>query len=89
MTQVRVQILLEPRQHTALKKVAKRANISVSEIVRRLTDEYLLHFDPAQEDGVLQTLESFRVIREQQALYQGNPVAEIRAERDLQQGENL
>ena len=86
---VRVQILLEPRQHTALKRIARQGNTSVSEIIRRMTDDYLLHFDPAQEDGVLQTLERFRTVREQQTVYQGNPVAEIRAERGLQQDENL
>ena len=86
---VRVQILLEPRQHTALKRIARRSNTSVSEIIRRMTDDYLLHVDPAQEDGVMQTLERFRTVREQQAVYQGDPVAEIRAERGLQQDENL
>ena len=41
MNQVRVQILLESRQHVALKKVAKRQEKSVSELVRQITDEYL------------------------------------------------
>ena len=89
MAQVRVQVLLEPRQHTALKRVAKRANISVSEIIRQITDEYLLQVSPEQEDSVLQALENFRAIREQQSLYQGDPIAEIRAEREEQQDENL
>lgn len=89
MTQVRVQVLLEPRQHTALKRVAKRANISVSEIIRQITDEYLLQVNPEKDDGVLQTLNNFRSIREKQATYHGDLVAEIRAERDLQQDETV
>jgi|APSaa5957512622_1039677.scaffolds.fasta_scaffold121823_1 putative heme iron utilization protein len=89
MTQVRVQILLEPRQHTALKRVAKQANISVSEIIRQITDEYLFQVGPEKEDSVLQTLDHFKAIREKQAPYQGDPIAEIRAERELQQDENL
>ena len=58
MNQVRVQILLEPQQHTALKKAAKRANKSMSELVRQITDEYLAKNAPDQEDEVLQALKN-------------------------------
>lgn len=85
MNQVRVQILLEPRQHTALKKVAKQTNKSMSELIRQITDEYLAKNTPDQEDEVLRALKNLKKIRERQALYQGEPVAEARQERERQQ----
>lgn len=85
MNQVRVQILLESRQHTALKKAAKRANKSMSELIRQITDEYLAENTPDQDDEVLHALKNLKKIREKQALYQGEPVAEVRQERERQQ----
>jgi putative heme iron utilization protein len=85
MNQVRVQILLEPQQHTALKKAAKRANKSMSELVRQITDEYLAKNAPDQEDEVLQALKNLKQIREKQPIYRGEPVAEARQERERQQ----
>ena len=85
MNQVRVQILLESRQHTALKKAAKRAKMSMSELMREITDDYLARNTPDQEDEVLQALKNLKQIREKQALYQGEPVAEARFERERQQ----
>ena len=85
MNQVRVQILLEPRQHTALKKVAKSQDKSVSELVRLITDEYLSKSTPDQEDEVFQALDTLKQVREKQAIYEGNPVAEARRERQNQQ----
>ena len=85
MNQVRVQILLEPRQHTALKKAAKRANKSMSELMRQITDEYLSRNIPDQEDEVLQALNNMKQIRERQPVYEGNPVAEARKERERQE----
>lgn len=85
MNQVRVQILLEPRQHTALKKVAKSQDKSVSELVRLITDEYLSKSTPDQEDEALQALDSLKKVREKQAIYEGSPVAEARRERQNQQ----
>ena len=80
MNQVRVQILLESRQHVALKKVAKRQEKSVSELVRQITDEYLARNTPDQ-DEVLQALDNLKRIREKQALYLGDPVSEARQDR--------
>ena len=80
MNQVRVQILLEPRQHVALKKVAKHQEKSVSEVVRQITDEYLAKNAPDQ-DEVLQALDNLKNIREKQAPYPGDPVSEARQER--------
>jgi len=85
MNQVRVQILLESRQHTALKKAARRANKSMSELMRQITDEYLARNTLGQEDEVLQALDNLKQIRERQATYQGDPVAEARRERERQQ----
>jgi len=86
MNQVRVQILLEPRQHTALKKAARRANKSMSELLRQITDEYLARNTADQEDEVFQALDSLKQIRERQTIYEGDPVAETRYERERQQG---
>lgn len=80
MTQVRVQVLLESRQHVALKKVAKRQEKSVSELVRQITDEYLARNTPDQ-DEVLQALDNLKFIREKQAPYLGDPVSESRQDR--------
>jgi predicted nucleic acid-binding protein len=80
MSQVRVQILLESRQHAVLKKVAKRQEKSVSELVRQITDEYLSRNAPDQ-DEVLQALDNLKRIREKQAPYTGDPVSEARQER--------
>lgn len=84
MNQVRVQILLEPRQHKALKKAARQAKKSMSELVREITDDYLKQFDGEGHDDVLQALEQLRQIRERQPEYQGDPVGEVRAERQAQ-----
>jgi len=88
MNQVRVQILLEPRQHTALKKAARRANKSMSELIRQITDDYLVNNTSDQEDEVLQAIKNLKKIREKQPLYQGEPVAEARQEREGQQGKD-
>lgn len=86
MRQMRVQILLEPRQHAALKKAAKRANKSVSELMRQITDDYLSRNTTEQEDEVIQALKNLKQIRQRQAIYQGDPVAEARKDRESQQG---
>jgi predicted DNA-binding ribbon-helix-helix protein len=80
MNQVRVQVLLESRQHVALKKVAKRQEKSVSELVRQITDEYLARNAPDQ-DEVLQALDNLKRIREKQAPYLGDPDSEARQDR--------
>ena len=88
MKQVRVQILLEPRQHSALKKAARRSKVSMSELIRQITDEYLARNAIDQEDDVLKALGNLKQIRERQALYQGEPVAEARQDRERQQPGN-
>ena len=85
MNQKPVQILLEPRQFTALKKAAKRAKVSMSELVRQITDEYLARNTLDQEDEVLLALNNLKHIREKQATYRGDPVAEARNDRERDQ----
>lgn len=87
MNQVRVQILLEPRQHKALQKIACRTRKSLSELMRDMADRYLEENTPEQGDETLLALDAFRRIRERQAVYNGNPVAEARAERERQMDE--
>ena len=82
MKQTRVQILLEPRQHKALKKAARQANKSMSELIRQITDEYLSRNASEQEEEMLQALKNLKQIRERQLLYEGNPVSEARQERE-------
>ena len=84
MDQIRVQILLEPRQHKALKQAARQAHKSLSELVRDITDEYLAQVDIEQQDDMLLALEQLRQIRERQQVFQGDPLAEVRAERQDQ-----
>lgn len=79
MTYERVQILLEPRQRRALQQLAKRQNKSVSEVVREMTEQYVIE---KETDLVLQTLDNFRALRDRQCLYQGDPVADVRADRE-------
>lgn len=84
MDQVRVQILLEPRQHKALKQVARQSHKSLSELVREITDAYLAQVDVEQQDDMLLALDQLCQIRERQPVYQSDPVADVRAERQDQ-----
>jgi predicted DNA-binding protein len=84
MAYERVQILLEPGQHRALKLAAKRAKKSVSELVREMTEKYF-----TEKDEMLEALDTLRAIRERQPVYKGNPIAEARAEREAQTDEVL
>ena len=77
----RVQILLEPRQHKALQRIARRRQKSLSQLMREMTDKYLVE---PEGDEMLQTLGELRTIRERQPIYRGDPVAEARAERERQ-----
>jgi hypothetical protein len=65
MNLIRVQIMLEPRQHKALKKAARRSNKSVSQLLRDITNIYLAEMFP-EDDEVLQTLTVIKSIRERQ-----------------------
>lgn len=82
MSFVRVQILLEPRQHRALKRAAQRANKSMSALVREMADRYLAEQAAETRDEFLEVLDHLRSLRERQPVYRGSPVAEARAERE-------
>jgi hypothetical protein len=51
-----------------------------------MADRYLLQYDRDLDSEVLQALENLRHLREKQAVYSGNPVAEARAEHERQVG---
>jgi hypothetical protein len=78
MKQVRVHVLLEPRQHAALTKLAGAEKKSVSAIIRQITDDYLARTQRG-EDPLLETLDRFRAIRKKQSPYEGDLVSEIRS----------
>jgi hypothetical protein len=87
----RLSVLVPAGLHARLTDHAKRAGLSMSEVVRRVLDAGL----PVLERGNLpeideqrENLLAMRRIREsaprRYGVYQGDLVAEIRAERDLQ-----
>jgi hypothetical protein len=76
MNFIRVQIMLEPRQHNALKKAADRSNKSVSQLLRDITNTYLVEMFP-EEDAVLRALHTLRSIRVRQPLVEEDTVLEI------------
>jgi hypothetical protein len=65
MNLIRVQILLELRQHKMLKRAAQRSNKSVSQLLRDITNSYLAEMFP-EDDEVLHTLHTIKSIRERQ-----------------------
>jgi len=83
MNFIRVQIMLEPRQHNALKKAADRSNKSVSQLLRDITNTYLIEMFP-EEDTVLQALHTLKGIREDQPLVDEDTVFEISPAQDQQ-----
>ncbi len=88
MAYERVQILLEPRQHRALKQAAKRAQKSVSALVREITEQYFTASEDTEMLKTLETLETLSTqIREKQGVYAGDPVNEARAGREQQMDE--
>ena len=83
MNLVRVQVMFERRQHKALKKAARRTQKSVSQLLREITDAYLVQVS-SEDDEVMQAIDHFRTIREKQMVYAGDPVHEARKERQFQ-----
>jgi len=81
---LRAQILLERKQHTTLKQIARRQHKSLSELTREIVSSYLALYEQQESDDALQALEELRAMREKQAVYPGNLVAEARAERKRQ-----
>lgn len=86
MTLQRVQMLLEPRQHSKLAELAKAQGKSIAEITRQAIDAGLEKMNAAeQSQRMLATLETARKLRETMPMLALEPVADIhqlREERD-------
>ncbi len=91
MGKYRAQILLEPEQHETLQKIAEREGRSLSDVareviqigieVRESDDEVIWR----KRQEALEHLNRIREeIREQHGVYEGNLIAEVRAEREKQ-----
>ena len=85
----RAQILLEPRQYQALAELARRESRSISAVVREVLRRHLQEQDAvAQRRRELQALDALQTVREEAArcygVYQGDLLAEARAEREAQ-----
>jgi len=85
----RAQILLYPEQHRALSELALEEDRSISDVVRDILQQYLeerSHAARLQRER--QALDDLRQIRERieyrYGVYQGDLVAEARAEREAQ-----
>ena len=86
-TLYRAQILLEPEQHEALKGIAQEEDRSISEVVREIVRQHLAEqegdIQMQRELQALQDLAQTRTqLREQHGVYQGDLLAEVRAERE-------
>jgi hypothetical protein len=83
----RAQILLEPEQHKVLAEIADRENRSISDVVREILREYLAgKQETVRLEREMKALERLHQIREEgierYGVYQGDLIAESRAERD-------
>ena len=86
-TYYRAQILLEPEQHRTLSEIAKREGRSISDLVRESVQAYLVERDrEAQRTRRMEALDALTEIREriesEHGMLSGDPVAEMREERD-------
>ena len=85
----RTQILLEPEQHKALVLIAQQEKRSISDIVREIISQHLKERAiDAKRQRAMDALERLTCLREriedQYGVYQGDLIAEARAERDGQ-----
>ena len=83
----RAQILLEPEQHRTLAQIAEREGRSISEVVREIVGQYLVEREQEtqlqREMEAIKTLTQIRrQIEQKHGVYQGDLLAEIRAERE-------
>ena len=86
-TYYRAQLLLEPEQHQALVEIAQREGRSVSDLVREIVRQHLVKRDQeARKQREMQAIEELTHIRqrlkEEHGVYQGDLLAEVRAERE-------
>jgi predicted DNA-binding ribbon-helix-helix protein len=85
----RTRILLEPEPHNALVEIAHQEECSISDLVRRIVSQYLRErARDAERQRAVQSLERLTNIRkkieQQSGIYQGDVIAEARAEQDEQ-----
>jgi hypothetical protein len=85
----RTQILLEPEQHKALVEIARQEERSISDIVRQMVSQHLeARTRDAKRQRAIDALDRLTRLREKveqrSGVYQGDLVAEARAERDAQ-----
>ncbi|MGD9047968.1 MAG: ribbon-helix-helix protein, CopG family [Anaerolineae bacterium] len=86
-TLYRAQLLLESDQHEALAEIAQQEGRSISDLVREIVQQHLNERDEkARNQRELQALERLTQIRarlkEEHGIYQGDLLAEMRAERE-------
>jgi predicted DNA-binding ribbon-helix-helix protein len=77
--------LLESEQHEALAEIAEQEGRSISDLVREIVGKHLTErAQEAQLASALQAIERLSQIRatlrEEQGIYQSDPLAEVRAE---------
>jgi hypothetical protein len=85
----RTQILLEPEQHKALVEIARQEERSISDIVRHMISQHLEERTrDAKRQRAIDALDRLTRLREKveqrSGVYQGDLVAEARAERSEQ-----
>jgi len=90
-TKYRAQILLEAEQHEALARLAREENRSISDVVREIVRIWLAEHDQdARRQNELKALEDLTRMRleihERRGVYLGNPIEEVRQERDEETG---
>lgn len=90
----RAQILLDKEQHEALQQIAERERRSVSELMREIVREYLAKSDRewllARELAALDALDEIRKrVAERSGAFEGDLLAEVRAERESQMEEMM
>jgi hypothetical protein len=83
----RAQLLLEPEQHQALAEIARREGRSISDLVRDIVRQHLAEREEEdQQARALQALKDLAQtctrLREEHGVYDGDLVAEVRAERE-------
>ena len=86
-TLYRAQILLEEEQHQSLAEIAQTEGRSVSGVVREIVGEYLAErLQGARLQRQMQAIEALtqirRQVQKQHGVYQGDLLAEVRAERE-------
>lgn len=84
-TLYRAQLLLASEQHEALARIAEEEGRSISDLVREIVQRHLeQRAEEAQTTTALRAIEQLAQIREclreARGTYQGDPVAEVRAE---------